>query len=425
MKFSGVTRFTLLLASRAAMLMQSCGKKAEKIWVLPYDGADFYDTLEKALARQAYYPLKIIIDAPLDIRRDDLPPAGAQTRKAIIERQRAAHFPDSFLSTSQLEKNKLGEWRVTHIGCADEPWLRDVLDHIKSHAENRMEPLAFFAAEWPHYARQVMPDAGHGWQFVNILTQSMGLRQIVLKDGVPVFTRLQEDTYPSLAQDQLKTRLAAHIKAGRDYLPRLGVAAIGAVPVKLFVPAFLKDMALDDIQLYALDTPQAALVQPEWAADVAWLSVAAAQDHASLPLNPVWLRQRSISSAMRQYASIVLLCFGCLGIFTGVSLLTKQQKAEPPAAFVVDPQLHSALPQPQPKAPPDLTLEAVLYHGSDDWVVWINGDKHAAHDAGKAAAFQLVDVTPQAVLVRWDDGVGGTRDIPLRLRKNVSGLTLK
>lgn len=424
MKFSGVTRFTLLLATRAAVLLQTCGKKIEKSWLLPYGSASFYETLERVLRRHPYYPLKVLIDADVDVKRDELPQGSFSARRQIITRQRAAHFQDSFLSASFAEKAPLGGWHVVHMGLSHQGWLQDIFEALQTRSENRMEPLSFFAAEAPHYAAHLALQQGGGWRFLNILTESTGLRQIVLRDRRPVFTRLQADIYPSMPQEVLTAKLAEHIRAGRDYLPRLGLAASAMCPVQLFVPAALKDIMVDDVQLYALDAPAPGIVPPEWAADIAWLAMAAAQNHSAMSVEPAWLRQRHHSFLSRKLAMIALLCFGSAGVYTGVSLLTKpatQEEITPPALMLpAEPEPRVEAPPAPPPAPPDMKLEAVIYNNPQDWAVWIDGQKYVPQSE-TGGAVTVVDVSPGEVLVRWQQGETA-KEIPLTLKTAATGL---
>jgi hypothetical protein len=394
-----VTRFTLLLGARAAILMQSCGQNIEKSWILPYNSADFHSVLQQALRRYPHYPLKIVVDrVGLDVRRDALPPVSFMARQPLLQRQAAHHFPDALLRGSMSIKQENKSYQGLHAACPDETALRGYFEQINT-LPNPMEPLRLFPLEWASYAAQVSLLPQKGWVFANILTESLGLRQILLHDGVPVFTRLHEDSYPSLAQPVLQTRIAAHIRSTRHYLPRLNAAIPADMPARLYVPAFLKDFAeykeLQElqVQIYALEAPHASMVPPEWSADIAWMSTAARQKHAVLPIHPQWLKERRDSVMKRQIALWALIGFGSAGIYSGMTMLVNVGHKEPP--------LMAAEPIAAAKAfepPPQLNLEAVLYNGPQDWAVWINGEKRMPGD--DSGAYKIVDVTPAEVRVQ-------------------------
>lgn len=415
MIFCGVTRFTLLLSPRAAVLMLTNGKEIETSWILPYDSAEFYDTLLNTLKRHPFYPLKIVVDSTqLDVRMETLPPVSPWARKSIIERQRAHYFPKAQLETSLSFHDKAsGKWHVLHAATPEEAWLQPIFDRLQQ-INNPIEPLSFFATEWFDFAGHVSVMPQKGWAFVNVLCESFGLRQLVLNNGKLVFTRSHPDCVPSMAKDELATRLAAHIKSTLDYLPRLD-SGLAAITPRLYVADYLKDIGQDaalsalNTQVIAIVSPKTAHVPPEWAADIAWLHVAAQEKHAALPMDTSWLRQMRDGSMKKQIAVWVLLAFGSAGIFSGMSILTGVGNSAHVATApvqITEPVKPVSMIAPEPEAPlatpPALTLNAVIYNSPNDWVVWINGEKHVP--GIEKNHLTLLDVSPQHVSVHWQDG---------------------
>ena len=396
-----ITRFTLLYGMRAAVLMQSAGKDIEKSWILPHASPDFFTTLKKALRGHPHYPLKIIIDrAGLDIKADALPPVSSMNRRNILERQSMHLFPNGLLRASRSVHQPDGGWRGVHTACPDEAALRGFFEQINT-LPNPMEPLRLLPLEWESYASSVAGMPRQKWAFVNVLTEAVGLRQIVLQDGVPIFTRLHDDCSPSMPRDELVSRLAAHIRLTRDFLPRLDATIPADLEARLYVPEFIKDLSgLESarVQIYALTTSHAALVPPEWTADIAILCAAARQKHAEAPVHPLWLKQRRDSVFKRQIAMWVLTLFGCAGIYSGMAILTRANKPEAPPPAQIAP-----VSEVKPEPLPALKLDAVVYNGPEDWAVWINGEKHTPNEAG-GGMYKIVNVAPDGILVHWNSG---------------------
>lgn len=128
-----------------------------------------------------------------------------------------------------------------------------------------------------------------------------------------------------------------------------------------------------------------------------------------MPMDTSWLRQMRDGSMKKQIAVWVLLAFGSAGIFSGMSILTgvgnSAHVANAPVQMTKPPKPVSMV-VPEPEAPlatpPALTLNAVIYNSPNDWVVWINGEKHVPGTVTNHLT--MLDVSPQHVSVHWQDG---------------------
>ena len=413
MIFCGVTRYTLLLSPRAAVLMLTNGKDIETSWILPYQSDSFYDTLLGALKRHPFYPLKIVVDsAQLDVRLEALPPVSPWARKQIIDRQRTHFFPKAQLEASSSFRDSNGKWMVLHAATPEEAWLQPIFDRFQQ-ISNPIEPLSFLATEWFDFASQVSVMPQKGWAFINVLGESFGLRQLILRDGKLVFTRSHTDCVPSLAKDDLAARLATHMRSTLDYLPRIDAAMASNITPRLYVTEAHSDLA--DIpaiaelktQLITIASPKATHVPAEWAADIAWLQVAAQEKDAAMPIDTGWLKQIRDGSMKRNIAVWVLVIFGGAGIYSGMSILTNVDAGQsvhplPVPSLAMEPIKPVSVVEPPLATPPALKLNAVIYNNSHDWVVWINGQKHVPGDIKNNLT--MIDVSPQSVLVHWQEG---------------------
>jgi hypothetical protein len=91
-----------------------------------------------------------------------------------------------------------------------------------------------------------------------------------------------------------------------------------------------------------------------------------------------------------------------MSILTGVDQSQHAQAPVPSLAMEPPKPVSEVIPQAPLATPPELKLEAVIYNSPQDWVVWINGEKHVPGDVKNHLT--MLDVSPQSVLVNWQDG---------------------
>ncbi|MBI3419942.1 MAG: hypothetical protein HY053_07415 [Proteobacteria bacterium] len=395
------THFTLLFGARAALLLRCFGKEEEKAWMLPVNGSACHDALLHALKERPQAPLRIVIDCKsLDLRREDLPPVNPFQCLKIVGHQGAHHFPKAFLRGA-------GSWRdgaafhALHASCQAESAL-EALMHLANKLPNPMQPLCFFAAEWPDYAGQILVPPPKPWSIALILSEAMGLRQIVLKDGKAAFTRLHDDCFPSLGAAALAEPIAQHLRSTREFLPRLEAGAPKQAPAQLFVPASLESLAGNEAlralecRVVALKAAQAGLVPPDWEADMAWTAQAAEQKMPLVPLVPFWMKQRAGLRLLQKVAFLLMMAFGMAGIFMGSQIMFTPKPVPPPAPLPVQNRV-------QVTKPPELHLDALIYNSPEDWSVWISGQKYTA-TAPSLRNVRVTSISAQGVAVRWEQG---------------------
>jgi hypothetical protein len=418
------THFTLLAGSRAVLLLQHFGKEEDKAWILPNYGAVLEETLAKALKERPAAAIRVVVDSKgLDLRRESLPPVDLVRRQKILGQQATHLFPKSLLRGA-------GSWRdghtfnALHAATGNEPHLDALLQEVHK-LTNPVETLAFFAAEWTDYAAQMRVNIPKPWSIALVLSEAMGLRQIVLKEGKPAFTRLHEDCAPSVGAAALPAILAQHLASTREYLPRLEPGAPKNAPALLFVPSCLESLAEHpdlkalDCRVHVLKTDHAALLPPEWEGDIVWASHAAEQKLPLVPLMPFWLKERVGRNRLRQAVTLMLMAFGFAGIYTGSTIMFTPKHQE----YVPVPPMEVEEPAPAPKAEappaPDLKLDAFIYNSPDDWSVWINGKKFTAA-APEGDDLRVTDISADGVAVRWSKD-GAQKDYLLKQENAASG----
>lgn len=417
--------FTLLLANRAAILLQHFGASLEKAWLMPYGQESMHDMLGKVLLARTEAPLSIFLDQQsLEVKTDALPPVSSWQFEKILSRQRGFHFPQSDVAASRIEKRKEGAYGV-HAAASLDASIQKTLGGLY-HIANHVEPLGFYPLELLGIVRAIDGVPQHSTSLMLFLGEATGLRQIVIKDDLPVLSRLHTDCVPSTNHETLVREIAEHIKSTKDYLPRLDSGLAGSLPVLLFVPPMLKSLAARPelqqagVQVIALEPPKPDLVPDVWALDLALLARLAKMQKRLLPFSPDWLKGRQSRFNLRQDVSTLMFVFGLAGIAFGLetlygpSFFTNKKKDETEASASVAPvavpaPVPVAAPPPEPPKPeveapkpPDLKLDALMYNSPQDWAVWINGRKYTPED--NSGPLVIEDVSEASVRVLWQQG---------------------
>lgn len=410
--------FTLLLASRASLLLHHFSDTLEKAWIMPNDLAVMKKTLSEALLARPSAPISLLLDGEgLDLFVDSLPPASGWQRQKLMNRQCDFHFPNAPLAGSaQIGK----DGPVLHVALEAGAALQKTLDSVYG-IGNPSSAAGFYALECANTIAAMPNVPQHPLTLLLIAGEATGLRQILVKDGVPVFTRLHPECVPSMPASQFAKLVSEHVQSTRDYMPRLNLGA--DVQVQLFVPPICHALGSEPLlkntgaTLIVLEGPKSELVPPEWALDLALLSRIAAGGKRLVPFTPETQKSHGNRLVIRQDVSIVMFVFGVAGIAFGLNTLFGSSSLPPPPgeplplpAKAAPAAAIATVPPPAEPDAPALKLDAFIFNSPTDWAAWINGEKYTPdHMEGGVT---ILDVKADAVHVRWQHG-GKTKDFTL------------
>ncbi len=416
--------FTLLLATRAAILLQYFGAALDRAWVLPY-GEAMHNMLGEALLARPDGTLSIYLDSDgLDVRSDDLPRVSPWQQSQLVARQYAYHFPKAVMGGSAVMRRN-GMARAQHAGMANDERISPALEALY-HIGNPVQPLGFYALECAAISEDLADVPQENPVLRLFLGEATGLRQVVIKDGAAVLTRVHTDLSPSQASPELAGEIAEHIKTTLGFLPRLGIDGNG-IAVQLFVPPMLKDIGMapelqaQRVRVIALEAPTAshansAGVPPAFELDLALLARVAGRRKPALPFAPDWLKSRHNRLVLREDVSILMFVFGVAGLAFGLITLFKPPKiVQIPAPAPLMAMEQPAAPKPVEPMPP-MKLDAVIYNGPNDWTVWINGDAYRPGETKNDIT--VVDASAQDAHVKWQKG-DARQEVFLNLQNDV------
>jgi hypothetical protein len=402
--------FTLLLACRSAILLQHFGDSLEKAWIMSYEGESMHETLGKALLSRPHASLSIFLDTEsFEIKSDVLPPASPWQVEKVLSRQRGFHFPVATLSASVLAKDGKDNYSL-HAASEVDSNIQKTLAGLY-HIINNVEPLGFYGLEAMRILTALPDVPAPPSRLVLLLGEATGLRQMVVKGGVPLLTRAHVECVPSQEKAALVAGLLQHVQSTRDYLPRLDATLKADIPVQLFVPAELKALAAEPeiqragIEVFAMEAPRSDLVPSPFALDIAVLARLALQKKRLLPFAPDWLKGRHERIIMRQDVSIMMFVFGCAGIAFGLQTLLGTKlfsPKSPPAIEHVEERGPIQVAPEAKKTPPAMKLDALVINGPSDWAVWINGQKYTPEI--QEGPIKVLDVGQEGVHVLWQEG---------------------
>lgn len=278
--------FLLLVGDEGALLLPPQRRGPQPALFAPsHDDADATPLLAR-VAQEPEIPVILLADTPAQTcRHEELPPVSIFDRRKIMARRLARAFPKNELTTALTlparrallvaldSKGPVDLWQARLAAMANPSGLCGLLP---------LESTGLVAT--------LLPEAAHdGWGLLLAAHETGGVRQIVIRDGVFLFTRLTPPINPQASHGFQSATLALDIKATRDYLARFGLTAETPLHLAGIVPESVKT-ALD---VTPLDVASRRLFTPFEAAQRLDLAQAPAPDSATADLIPLlWLATR-------------------------------------------------------------------------------------------------------------------------------------
>lgn len=326
-------RFTLIIGDDGAILVFMQGNTVVRRLFAPSPRPDHTASILELMQGNPGVPLYILADV-IDQQyvRHNFPPVSALSVNNLVKRRMERDFQAEDLTGSlRIGREKTGrkEWSYLLIALANTPlmqqWLEllvELPNELKGIYLTPLESQNYIPALKKHMARPAMP-----WQLLLTHNKVSGFRQVVLRDGKLVFTRVTQaidDGVPAVIAGNVEQEIISSI----EYLRRLGfqdnetleILVIAAQEVKesldlerfrvasyeVFTPLDVADM---------LDLQQAALSADRFG-DVVMASWFALTKKRALKFNSAYGEKLAKFYAARRGLKVVgaLLVLALLGV---------------------------------------------------------------------------------------------------------------
>jgi len=262
--------FLLLVGDDGAMLLPPLSGDIKSLLFASSTLPDEQDAILNQLEQWPQTPVILLADTRAQhIRHEDLPKLNARDRRKLIHRRLQQAFPHTEL------KSFLCKGNATAILVAIEkcPALQFWTHRIAA-LPNRCSVYASLPVESASMIAPLMLGAGDGWVLLLSCNKTGGVRQIVIKDGALIFSRITTAAAEGSSAGFVASELALEIKATRQYLTRFGLTNATKLRFIAIVPPALQEA----LKVTPMDVAERNVLTPHQAALALQLPFAPAED---------------------------------------------------------------------------------------------------------------------------------------------------
>lgn len=310
-------RLVLVAGDGGALLVASFKRRVESVLFAPRGDAGARDNIRTFLAQHPALPVTILVNnAGQELLRESLPPLNILDRKKLVKRWRAQRFPKAYATADRMVTAREAFLVALYDNSALAFWMEAL--------PSERVALGLLPVECAHLMFRLLPEVQKGWGMLLAEFETGGVRQIVIRDGQVVFTRLTEALPVDISSAERAVMIMQLVEDSRSYLTRYGLTETTAFPVVILLRPGC-ELSLDAPNLMVLTPSQAAercgflpdgfngdgAVDCLFALDAAYRSL-------SMPLLPLALRQkRQISliakTGLRAALATLTLAIGLTG----------------------------------------------------------------------------------------------------------------
>lgn len=229
LKPSKVTRFILTIGDEGAILMHVKRGTVEGRWFAADPSPQHVEVFERAVTANQRVPILILLDTmDQTYVQQSLPPVSKMSVKGLVKRRLKREFGNIELKSSYFmgrDKNSR-EWNYMLFAFEQPDYLKEWLGWVASQP-NQCLGIRSLLLELPPIIERLyaaMPkthEGGHEWKFLVTHNKVSGFRQVVLRNGKMMFTRLGQsltggpDVEAGLIEQEVSSTL--------EYLKRMGL----------------------------------------------------------------------------------------------------------------------------------------------------------------------------------------------------------
>jgi hypothetical protein len=254
-------RFVLLIGDDGGILVHVKDRRVQRRLFAPTAQPQHVKTMLELLAAHPKVPLRILVDV-IDQQyvRQSFPPVSALGIAKLVNRRLARDFPpEDMKGAIQIGRERTGrrEWNYLLIAIANtshfQGWMELMLEQ-----NNQLLGVYLVPVESQHYYPALVHALPHRtyegarapWKLLVSHNKVGGFRQVVLKDGKLVFTRLApslDDAVPAVVAGNIEQEILNSV----EYLHRLGYDEGSTLEILVIAAQEVKD-ALDLLRFKAV-----------------------------------------------------------------------------------------------------------------------------------------------------------------------------
>lgn len=243
-------RFVLIVGDEGGILVFMQGAKVLRRLFAPSPQIAHTEAMLELMRANAGVPVSILVDM-LDQQyvRQSFPPVSSLSVGGLVRRRLERDFNAEDLKGSlALGRDKTGrkEWNYLLVSLAKTPLLTEWLDHVIE-LPNELKGIYLVPVEAPSYfsmlSKAVHNKAPLAWQLLVSHNKVSGFRQVVMRGGKIVFTRVTQaidDAIPAVIAGNIEQEIINTL----EYLRRLDFQDNGSLEAMLIVSQEVHD-ALD------------------------------------------------------------------------------------------------------------------------------------------------------------------------------------
>lgn len=260
-------RFTLLIGDEGAILIHMKGRQVFSRQFVPDASEANLAELRETIAKQPLAPVTMVIDSMDQVYvQQTLPPVSSLSVQKLIKRRMDREFKaDDIKGAIVLGKEKTGrkDWNFLMISVDKSPQMTLWLDFVMT-LENRFRGIVLLSVEAEIFSKNLDRAIGGiklhpapEWKFIVSHNKVGGFRQIVLRNGRLIFTRLAQpvgEPTPEVIAGNIEQEILTTI----EYLKRMGFDSRNGLDVTIIA----SEAVVDTIDTRRLDAVRTQLLTP-------------------------------------------------------------------------------------------------------------------------------------------------------------------
>lgn len=275
-KAKGARRFVMIVGDDGAIVVFLHGNTVVRRLFAPSPQPDHVASIAELMRSNPKVPLVVLADV-LDQQyvRHTFPPVSSLSVKGLVERRLERDFQaEDLKGFMPLGRDKTGrkEWNYLLIALASTPLMQQWLEFIVE-LPNELKGIYLTPIEGQNYIPALQKAIGedkHPWQLLVSHNKVSGFRQIVLRDGKLVFSRVTQAIDDGVAA-VIAGNIEQEIINTIEYLRRLGFPDNSKLDIIVITAQEVKET----IDLKRFNAGSAAILTPLDVADMLNLQQAA------------------------------------------------------------------------------------------------------------------------------------------------------